>query len=71
MSLSHVDQLLLRGLEGRSDSNSLQHISHEAAYQELRQRTGQDFGYDVDKWRDYLRHGAEDLADTARVREAL
>jgi hypothetical protein len=59
MSLSHLDQLLLRGLEGRSDPNSLQYISREAAYRELWQRTGQDFGYDVEKWRDYLRQGGE------------
>jgi hypothetical protein len=68
MSLSHVDQLLLRGLEGRADPNSLQYISREAAYQELRQRTGQDFGYDVEKWRDYLRQDAEGLPVSKRPR---
>jgi hypothetical protein len=59
---------LLRGLEGRSDPNSLPYISREAAYRELRQRTGQDFGYDVEKWRDYLRQGAEGLADAKQHR---
>ena len=68
MSLSHVDQLLLRGLEGRSDPNSLQYISREAAYRELRQRTGQDFGYDVEKRRDYLRQDAEGLPVSKRHR---
>jgi hypothetical protein len=68
MSLSHVDQLLLRGLEGTSDPNSLQYISREAAYQELRQRTGEDFGYDAEKWRDYLRQGARDSPVSKRHR---
>jgi hypothetical protein len=68
MSLSHVDQLLLRGLEGTSDPNSLQYISREAAYEELRQRIGQDFGYDVEKWRDYLRQDAEGLPVSKKYR---
>jgi hypothetical protein len=68
MSLSHVDQLLLRGLDGTSDPNSLQYISRAAAYQELRQRTGEDFGYDAEKWRDYLRQGARDLPVSKRHR---
>jgi hypothetical protein len=55
MSLSGIYQLLLRGLEGMSDPNALAYISREAAYQELKQRTGQDFGQDVVKWRAYSR----------------
>jgi hypothetical protein len=55
MSLSGIYQLLLRGLEGTSDPNTLHYISREAAYQELKQRTGQDFGPDVEKWREYIR----------------
>ena len=55
MSLSGSYQLLLRGLEGTSDPNTLPSISREAAYQELKQRTGQDFGQDIAKWREYVR----------------
>jgi hypothetical protein len=55
MSLSGTYQLLLRGLEGTLDPSTLQHISRDAAYQELKQRTGQDFGHDVAKWREYIR----------------
>ena len=54
MSLSSIYQLLLRGLEGASDPNTLHYISRDAAYQELKQRTGKDFGYDVVKWREYV-----------------
>jgi hypothetical protein len=61
MSLSHAYELLLRGLEGTSDPNSLRYISREAAYLELRQRTGQDFGYDIEKWREYVRLHAGEL----------
>ena len=54
MSLSDTYRLLLNGLEGTSDPNTLHYISREAAYQELKQRTGQDFGYDIKKWREYV-----------------
>ena len=54
MSLSSIYQLLLRGLEGSSDPSTLHYISRDAAYQELKQRTGQDFGYDIEKWREYV-----------------
>ena len=55
MSLSGIYQLLLHGLEGMSDPNTLHYVSREAAYQELKERTGQDFGQDVEKWREYIR----------------
>lgn len=55
MPLSGTYQLLLRGLEGTSDPNTPQYISREAAYQELKQRTGQDFGFDAESWREYIR----------------
>ena len=55
MSRSGIFQLLLRGLEGTSDPNTLHYLSREEAYQELKQRTGQDFGQDVEKWREYVR----------------
>jgi hypothetical protein len=55
MSLSGIYQLLLQGLEGTSDPNTLHSISREAAYQELKQRTGRDFGHDVEQWREYIR----------------
>jgi hypothetical protein len=55
MSLSGIYQLLLHGLEGTSDPNTPHFISSEAAYAELKERTGQDFGQDVEKWREYIR----------------
>jgi hypothetical protein len=61
MSLSGPYQLLLRGLEGMSDANALHYISRETAYEELKQRTGQDFGLDVARWREYIRAHRERL----------
>ena len=61
MSLSGIYQLLLHGLEGMSDPNTLHYVSREAAYQELKQRTGQDFGHDAEKWRAYIRLHRERL----------
>ena len=61
MSLADVYQLLLRGLEGTADPHTLHFISREAAYQELKLRTGQDFGYDIDKWRDFIQLHPEEI----------
>ena len=45
MSMSGVYELLLRGLEGKADPNTLSYVSREAAYEELKELTGQDFGF--------------------------
>ena len=67
MSLSGIYQLLLHGLEGTSDPNTLHYVSREAAYQELKQRTGQDFGHDVEKWRAYIRLHRERLSLVPKI----
>jgi hypothetical protein len=54
MSLSGAYSLLLRGLERISDPRTLHYVSRDAAYEELKNRTGEDFGYDVEKWREHL-----------------
>lgn len=61
MTLGGMYNLLLRGLSASTDPRQLHHMTPEAAYQELKQRTGQDFGYDVEKWRAYLRANREQL----------
>ncbi len=61
MSLSGLYNILLRGLEGTSDPQTLHFVSREAAYEELKKLTGQDFGYDVEKWREHLRSQRERL----------
>ncbi len=61
MSLSGFYNLLLRGLAGKSDPQTLHYISPGAAHEELKKRTGEDFGYDVEKWREHLRSNRERL----------
>jgi hypothetical protein len=61
VSLSGVYQLFLGGLEGKSDPHSLHYISRGAAYEELKRLTGQDFGYQSDKWREFIRSHRECL----------
>ncbi|HEV3255698.1 MAG TPA: hypothetical protein VG013_02340 [Gemmataceae bacterium] len=62
MSLSGVYELLLRGLAGEADPNSLNYVCRKRAYAELKRRTGQDFGYDLDQWRAFIRSHREALA---------
>jgi hypothetical protein len=61
MSLQGVYEMLLRGLAGEADPNTLSYISREAAYAQLKRRTEQDFGYDVEKWREYIRANQDRL----------
>jgi hypothetical protein len=61
MSLAGVYELLLQGLAGDAPPRSLGYMSPEAAYEELKRRTGQDFGYDVENWREYIRGHREEL----------
>jgi hypothetical protein len=61
MSLAGLYEILLRGLVGEADRNSLSYITPEAAYGELKKRTGQDFGYDPEKWRTFIRENSERL----------
>ena len=56
-----VYELLLRGLAADAEPRTLGHVSREAAYEELKRRTGQDFAYDLDRWRDYIRDHREQL----------
>jgi hypothetical protein len=59
MSLESVHEILLRGLAGTLPRTALHYISSEQALAELKRRTGQDFGSDVESWRAYLRGNGE------------
>ena len=61
MALSGIFDILLRGLAGTAVPNSLTYVSRDDAYIELKRRTGQDFGYDLEKWREYIRANREPL----------
>jgi hypothetical protein len=49
-------EFLLRNLEGIPDGmpRDSWYMSQERAYSELKRQTGQDFGYDVDAWAQWL-----------------
>jgi hypothetical protein len=61
MPLSGIYEILLRGLAGTAAPNSLSYLSRNDAHAELKRRTGQDFGYDLEKWREYIRANREPL----------
>ena len=55
MSLVDPVELLLLNLEGAFDpSYVFLYIDREVALGGLRERTGQDFGYDSNRWRQWL-----------------
>jgi hypothetical protein len=61
MSLYGPYELLLRGLAGELRPKTLSYISKEAAHEELKQLTGEDFGYDTEKWRAFIRANRDRL----------
>jgi hypothetical protein len=48
-------QGLLLNLEEKVSRDSMIYLPKEEAYRLLKQWTGQDFGYDVAKWREYIK----------------
>jgi hypothetical protein len=46
---------LLRNLASEIDRNARAYLPRDVAYAELKRLTGQDFGYDVARWRAWLR----------------
>ena len=48
MPVAGLYELLLLGLSGEADPQTLGYIPREAAYEELKRRTGQDFHYDLE-----------------------
>ena len=48
-------QRLLWSLEGRIPADAWGYLGKEGALIELKHLTGKDFGYDADKWRDWLK----------------
>jgi hypothetical protein len=55
------EQWLLRNLAGDIASDRRAYMTKEQAYAELKQWTGQDLGYDVQKWRDWFKAHRHEL----------
>jgi hypothetical protein len=48
------DEFLLMWLGGKMPQGIVGYRSPEQAYKELKHLTGQDFGYDIDAWREWF-----------------
>jgi hypothetical protein len=46
---------LLLNLEGKIKEGRREFLPRQEAYEKLKQLTGQDFGYEVLRWRDWIR----------------
>jgi hypothetical protein len=55
MSRLTLYQILLLNLQGKLLPARREHLTKEQALAQLRERTGQDFGYDVDAWKRWLK----------------
>lgn len=55
-------QILLRNLQQRiPQQHKRLYMTREEAYEMLKERTGQDFGYDVDAWKKWLKANPKTL----------
>ncbi len=50
---------LVRNLEERIRPGSRAYLSKEEAYKSLKLKTGQDFGFDADRWRKWIEDNVE------------
>ena len=48
-------QGLLMNLNQEIEAGRREYLSKEQAYEKLKELTGQDFGYDVEKWRKWVK----------------
>lgn len=55
MSRITLLQGLLLNLKGEIEPRRREYLSRKEAYAQLKLHTGQDFGYDVDKWEQWVR----------------
>jgi len=62
MSLRGPFSTFLGNLSGEINPKSIAYMPKESAYEILKQRTGQDFGYDADKWKEWIKAHKEELA---------
>jgi len=72
MSLLNPYQILLGNLAGRIPRGTLcgLYMPKEQARELLMEETGQDFGYDVEKWREWLRRNKAILPRAERLRDS-
>jgi hypothetical protein len=62
MSWLSLVQRYLLGLSGTVPEDAMHYLHRERARKKLQEITGQDFGYDVKQWEDWLEQHPEILA---------
>jgi aminopeptidase C len=55
MSRITLFQGLLMNLGQEIEEDRFEYLTKEEAYRQLKQLTGQDFGYDVKKWKQWIK----------------
>lgn len=62
-------QGLLMNLNREIEEGRREYLSLEQAYEKLKELTGQDFGYDVEKWRKWLKRNPNLAAHREKKRQ--
>jgi hypothetical protein len=64
-----MEQILLRCLSEKMNPINLAYRSREEAYEELKQETGQDFGYDVKAWKQWFKTADEPFPNLGKSKD--
>ena len=67
MSQLNPHQYYLHNLEGRVAKGGVLYLEPETAYAELKEITGQDFGFDTGKWEEWLLHHRDEFYDRHKM----
>jgi hypothetical protein len=70
MSILTPCEIYIANLAGTMDPNRLEYLPKELAYERLKRSTGQDFGFDIDRWKAWLvREGLIRLSPSSRPKQ--
>lgn len=58
-----LEEIYISNLKERIPEGSMAYMTKEDAYIELKKWTGQDFGYDADKWEQWIKDNGLPLMD--------
>lgn len=61
-------EIWLKNMSGTMDRDRLDYLPKDEAYQHLKEDTGQDFGYDLERWMEWLNENEGRTIHGLRVR---
>ena len=64
-----MEQILLHCLEGKMSKEIFAYRSKEVAYEELKRLTGQDFGYDINAWKQWFKTADEPFPNMGKSKD--